>query len=308
MEELDMLFSESELMNGRSYESILNEAVYLDDYESTVAPNTIPVVENSRLNVGVVDFNDVNKLAEEYGTSCIEAQAMIAESNNLHIGDLAVAINEADVILYPGIVNFVENAVIKPISPDSDAYKFCENCMENYFATGNDNYITYFVEEKNYGYANLDDIANDDVASRYKPNQELGLTANALNSFDANTRKQVLSQIKIVDIDGKSPGFIANKIAAIRAWAARKIKEREDAGDDAGLITKFKAVIAKIIRWLNDKLSKTKIDTDKTSKYNYYDNSKYVGRFDVDKLKKYDEKRTKERNKLADRLNKYNNN
>ena len=59
-----MLLSEFEL-NMYNADSILNEAVILDESESIIKLPAIPVVENSRLGCGVVSFTDLESITED---------------------------------------------------------------------------------------------------------------------------------------------------------------------------------------------------------------------------------------------------
>ena len=60
-----MLITESQLTRSTSFQNILDEAVYLNEAESALSPVAIPVVENSRIGAAVVNFSDVERLAEE---------------------------------------------------------------------------------------------------------------------------------------------------------------------------------------------------------------------------------------------------
>ncbi len=62
-----MLFTEEQLYYPDPFR-ILYEAVYLTERESDVLPQTIPVVENSRLQAYIIDFHDARKLAESNGS------------------------------------------------------------------------------------------------------------------------------------------------------------------------------------------------------------------------------------------------
>ena len=72
-----MLLSESEL-NMYNADSILDEAVLLDESESIVKHPAIPVVENSRLGCGMVSINDLCNLVEDYDCSFEDAFCSIA--------------------------------------------------------------------------------------------------------------------------------------------------------------------------------------------------------------------------------------
>ena len=61
-----MLFTENDL-NYVNALDLLEEATYLSEDESIINPATIPVKEVKRLGYGVVRFDDVDKLSEDYG-------------------------------------------------------------------------------------------------------------------------------------------------------------------------------------------------------------------------------------------------
>ena len=120
-----MLLSESEL-NMYNADSILNEAVLLDESESIVKLPAIPVVENSRLGCGVVSFKDLESITEDYGCDYEDAFCAIAEQNELDPNSLAVSVEDWKLIESPELVGMVPNIVVKPISEDNIVYQFCD--------------------------------------------------------------------------------------------------------------------------------------------------------------------------------------
>lgn len=123
--------------------NILNDAVYLTEDESFLSPKTIPVVENTRIGAGVVQFGDIERLAEENGADYIDAMYAIAEANEIDPNQLAVAVDEWKIIESPEIVDELANVVIKPISPFDTIGLFTEACVD------------LFVESGDYGYLDL---------------------------------------------------------------------------------------------------------------------------------------------------------
>ena len=120
-----MLLSESEL-NMYDADSILDEAVLLDESESITKLQAIPVVENSRLDCGVVSFTDIESIVEDYGCDYEDAFCAIAEQNELDPEDLAVSVEDWKLIETPELGYMVPNIVVKPISENNIVYQFCD--------------------------------------------------------------------------------------------------------------------------------------------------------------------------------------
>jgi len=141
-----MLFTEQDLSMTNAMD-ILNEANYLSESESMINPKTIPVKEVSRIGYGVVRFDDVDRLAENYGCDYIDAMYAIAEASDMNPEYLAVAVPEEEIIAYPEIVNELANIVIQPLSEDSFAYKYVDMCLEAWDNTGDEDYLEAIVED-----------------------------------------------------------------------------------------------------------------------------------------------------------------
>ena len=120
-----MLLSESEL-NMYNADSVLNEAVLLDESESIVKLPAVPVVENSRLGCGVVSFSNLNSIVEDYGCDYGDAFCAIAEQNELDPENLAISVEDWKLIESPELVDLVPNIVVKPISENNIVYQFCD--------------------------------------------------------------------------------------------------------------------------------------------------------------------------------------
>ena len=95
---------------------ILNESVYLTEEESILNVNTVPVIENTRLGVFVVNFSDIESFSEDHGIGYIDSMQAIAEANNISMDELAVSVPEWKIIADPDIVNEMSNIVIAPPS------------------------------------------------------------------------------------------------------------------------------------------------------------------------------------------------
>ena len=120
-----MLFTESYL--GTNPFSILDEGVYLTENESCTQPHTLPIKENSRLGINIINYSDIEKLSENYFINDISSLNLIIESNEIS-GPLVIAINEEDMILNPHLSNVfgMDNIVINPISTSDPIYTYCE--------------------------------------------------------------------------------------------------------------------------------------------------------------------------------------
>ena len=141
-----MLFTEQDL-NANNAWTILENATYLSEDESIVNPQTIPVKEVSRLGYGVVRFDDVEKLSEDYGCDYIDAMYAIAEASDMNPEYLAVSVPEEDIIAYPEIVNELANIVIQPLSEYDFGYRYVDMCLEAWDNTGDEGYLEAIVDD-----------------------------------------------------------------------------------------------------------------------------------------------------------------
>ena len=120
-----MLIQESEL-NAYNSDAIIDEAVILDESESIIKLPAIPVVENSRLDCGLVHINDLDSIVEDYDCSYEDAFCAIAEQNEIDPNTLAVSVEDWKLIESPELAGMVPNIVIKPISENNIVYQFCD--------------------------------------------------------------------------------------------------------------------------------------------------------------------------------------
>ena len=141
-----MLLSESEL-NMYNADSILDEAVLLDESESVTKLPSIPVVENSRLGCGMVSINDLCNLVEDYDCSFEDAFCSIAEENEIDTDSLAVVVEDYNLIEMPELVDIVPNIVVKPISEDNIVYQFVDACINEYYETGDEDWLYNILDE-----------------------------------------------------------------------------------------------------------------------------------------------------------------
>ena len=142
-----MLLSESEL-NMYNADSVLNEAVLLDESESITKLPAIPVVENSRLGAAVVSFSDLDNIVEDYGCDYEDAFCAIAEQNELDLNALAVSVEDWKLIETPELAGMVPNIVVKPISENNIVYQLVDNCINEYCNTGDEGYLYTILESR----------------------------------------------------------------------------------------------------------------------------------------------------------------
>ena len=221
-----MLFTEAELYTGTNFESVLSEAVYLTEQESMIKPKAIPVVENKRLNVAVVDFKDIATLAEDYDITFIDAIDTVAEANNIEFGKIAVSVNEASIIETPEIVDYLNNVVVKPISENDEAYQCVSLVMENYINDG----IEAAVDL-------LEAYLLDEASISKMQNQYIDLAKSAGMSDDQI--QTTLGRIEKLSDKGTQASYLSKQVAALKAKAgedkkkavARKIAEKNYGSD-----------------------------------------------------------------------------
>ena len=242
-----MLITESQLNRSTSFQNILDEAVYLNEAESALSPVAIPVVENSRIGAAVVNFTDVERLAEENCMDYFEAIDAIAEANQISATDIAVAVDEARIIMDPEIVNECHNVVVRPISENSDAFIFVDMMLEAFENTGDVTFMNMIIDEDGE-----------------PTNQQAENVANAGAGTDAakgekevGTIRKWLDKIKEYAYT-KPKEWIANKIAALNAKAEAYKEKTEKMGDKAPWYRKIVNMIMKAVAWLTAKMTSDK--------------------------------------------------
>lgn len=143
-----MLFKQEDLV-AENYDpiqeatDIINESVYLEEDESITPVEYVPVVENKRIGANVVKFEDIDRITEEYSVSYLDAMEAVAEANEISMDELAVAVPEWKIIANPSIVNELANVVLTPANSNSDAYLFCEACVESLFEDDEESFQAY---------------------------------------------------------------------------------------------------------------------------------------------------------------------
>lgn len=240
-----MLITESQLTRSASFQNILDEAVYLNEAESALSPVAVPVVENSRIGAAVVNFADVERLAEENCMDYFEAVDAIAEANEISATDIAVAVDEARIIMDPEIVNECHNVVVRPISENSDAFIFVDMMLEAFENTGDVTFMNMLVEE-----------GEGDSAEQAKDVQA-ATSDSAKGEKEVGTIRKWLDKIKEYAYT-KPKEWIANKIAALNAKAEAYKAKTEQMGDKAPWYRKIVNMIMKAVAWLTAKMTSDK--------------------------------------------------
>lgn len=242
-----MLITESQLNRSTSFQNILDEAVYLNEAESALSPVAIPVVENSRIGAAVVNFTDVERLAEENCMDYFEAVDAIAEANQISATDIAVAVDEARIIMDPEIVNECHNVVVRPISENSDAFIFVDMMLEAFENTGDVTFMNMIIDE---------DGEPTEQQAENVANAGAGTNATK-GEKEVGTIRKWLDKIKEYAYT-KPKEWIANKIAALNAKAEAYKEKTEKMGDKAPWYRKIVNMIMKAVAWLTAKMTSDK--------------------------------------------------
>mgnify|MGYP007069954024 CR=1 FL=1 len=135
-----MLFTEAQLRANHNPLAILDEATYLTEEEARIHPSTIPVME-SPLGVWKVPYHPLEELCEDHGVGLVEAFATICEMNGIDPSIATLAIDEADLIEYPELVNESIPFVVAPISDYDPIYQMYEAAIEEYMETLDDSLL-----------------------------------------------------------------------------------------------------------------------------------------------------------------------
>lgn len=257
-----MLFTEQNLNYGNAM-SILDNAAYLNESESMIHPQTIPVKEVSRLGYGVVRFDDVDSLAEAYGCDYIDAMYAIAESSNMNPEYLAVAVPEEDIIAYPEIVNELANIVVQPLSEYDFGYRYVDMCLEAWDNTGNESYLDAIIDDSCLEEAAV--LLEEEEGDKPQGDQDPTLWQKIKGAPKAlwNAEKDYGSSLKT-------------------AWGAGNKTEADKAEGDAdgkrGFFTRQKDRLAAIgsAMWANKKMTAANAAVAGAGAYGVYRFAKYV--------------------------------
>ena len=218
-----MLFKESDLAQDVN----LDQYMYLTEQESKTNISTIPVLENSRIGIHTVDFDNVQKIAEDHGCDYLTAINSIQESNKLD--SVAVVVDESTIIEDASIINELENVIIKPQSENSTAYQFCEEMANAYLESGDEQYLDAIVLDEGIvvnaknSNNNIKDFYTYKTARKYNP-------------------KNFVANYKFAKLFGKDKSTADNVKMAHRANPKKSIR-------GLSLLRKY-TIIEKLFGWL----------------------------------------------------------
>lgn len=170
----------SEQLTLNEASDILDESVYLTEDETVLNPISVPVLENTRLGICTVNYNDIYRICEDYGCFSDEALEAVAESSGIDVDSIAVAIDEADIILDPNLAYEFPQYVVNPINENSMEYLLAESALE------------LFLEGDSEGYLDTDYldllVENvDDLTYLNEIGNKMGL--NSINMHKVNWKK-----------------------------------------------------------------------------------------------------------------------
>lgn len=198
--------------------SILDESIYLTESEAALNPVAVPVLENERLGICTVSYNDIQRVCEDYGCYMSDALCSIAENAGIDVDSIAVAIDESDIILDPKITNEFPKYVVKPISEYSDDYMFTECCMDAFVESGDYVYIDVLLNE-------LADPSKKVKKMNYS--DALQYMISVVNSNHQQTGKNIVKSRKIGEKGAKDQEIIN------RMYLYKKFPKLRDAVEKA---------------------------------------------------------------------------
>ena len=130
-----MLFTEEQLNQSDPF-SILDEAVWLDESESTLQPQMVPITENSSIEGAVVQLNDLDRLCNEHTLSYSEAIDLIAEANDIPSGLIVTAVSEDVLIESPELADVIPQVVVTPLSSEEPISLMVEAVLNEAIESG----------------------------------------------------------------------------------------------------------------------------------------------------------------------------
>lgn len=283
-----MLIKESQLLKPAKLDpmSMLDEATFLSEEESKVQPVTIPVREMSRLGEGVtmVRFADVERLAEDSQVSYMDAVAAIAEASEVDASKLTVAIDEADLIVDPSLLDEMTNIVVAPLSESSVAYQYVAECIDAWAdmnaenadelleaALVEDTELKAFAEAIDFGDAQkkfennmkgLDLQRQAEAKTKEVLDAGKELAGKAAETVKENPKTVIGGALAAAGVaaaiykasSNKPKSWIGQKIAALRNVYAKWMKKAQNA--DASVAGRIKAAAGKIMAIIDKLMAK----------------------------------------------------
>lgn len=126
---------------------ILDEAIYLTSEESTMNPLTAPIISLDE-GAHLVEYEYLKRMMLEVGVDINEAKMVLAEVNNITPSSIISVIPEYEMLLNPSLREDAGVYVLTPISPESDAYFFCETMVQLYEETMDESYLSILLEDE----------------------------------------------------------------------------------------------------------------------------------------------------------------
>lgn len=253
-----MVYNEADI-NFLNFRYNLSDKTYLTETESSLFDdfNTIPVIENARLGLHIVDYNNIERLLETTCYSVNEIINCIESANNLE--SLTVAVDDYKLILHPEIVNEMDNIVIKPLSKNDPAYIFTEVCLDKFIETMDESYMNCLTdiheseENKENVYKSMvnsnDPQEIENIEKWKKEDPDIyKLIHDMSKSSDDEYRN---SNRRMANYANKN--FIAKQIQRLHSWAAKK-ESQLNTPEKRGIWQKIKAAVYKAIQKLTKML------------------------------------------------------
>lgn len=116
---------------------ILDNSIYLNEQETVITPQNIPIFENKRLGINTVFYDDIENLDEDIDIVLEE----LAEANNIDKDSLGVIVEDYRIIMDPSIIKAIPKYIIKEVSENSIESTLVESCLYNYLETENEEYL-----------------------------------------------------------------------------------------------------------------------------------------------------------------------
>ena len=274
-----MLIKESQLLKqSKDPIAMLDEATFLSEEESKVQPVTIPVREMSRLGEGVtmVRFADVERLAEDSQVSYMDAVAAIAEASEVDASKLTIAVDEADLIVDPSLLDEMTNIVVAPLSESSVAYQYVAECIDAWADMDAENAdelleaaLVEDTELKAFA-EGLDEVKTKAAEVAEKGKEAAGQAAEAAKEAGGkavqfakdNPKTVVGGALAAAGVaaaiykasNNKPKSWIGQKIAALRNVYAKWMKKAQNA--DASVAGRIKAAAGKIMAIIDKLMAK----------------------------------------------------
>ena len=246
--------------------NILESAKYINFPLLTF--ESVSLIESTLFDkkVNIVNYIDLINLCEEYSQDINSCLTILSETHNIDIDSICVSVNEADLILDQEIYDYIPNIIVKPISENNIAYKFCNLMVESYIETGNEDYLNILLDEDNFYLVEgtvipsciLNELSVSDVTNQIKSTfnsvKQHGSSAlTTLSNKGAEYSQQVANQI------GKAANYLGNTAAG--QWVGGKAKQFDDWAvmnhTVAAPYNKLKAGANKALDWAKENPGKT---------------------------------------------------